>query len=843
MGPRQPGEKKRTRFALAKLLLLAGGSVFAVAGGLGAIWIASLKIPDLSSLQTRIVSQSTKIYDRTGTVLLYDLNQGVRRTIVSDSEISRNIKNATVAIEDSSFYQHHGIKVSAILRAMWADLTHAGYSQGGSTITQQVVKNSLLTDDKSISRKLKEWILALKLERVLDKTAILDIYLNEVPYGGNIYGVEEASETYFGKKASDLDLAESAYLAALPNAPTYYSPYGNHRAELEDRKNLVLERMLENQFIGKSEYEKAKNETVTFLPQEDTGIKAPHFVMFIREYLEKKYGSEVVDQGGLKVITTLDWNLQQKAEALVKQYALQNEKTFNASNAAAVAIDPKTGQILAMVGSRDYFDKNIDGNFNVALAHRQPGSTFKPFVYSEAFLKGYTPDTIAFDLPIEFSTDCNPDGTPITPGDEAKCYKPEDFDGKYRGPMTLRDALAQSINIPAIEMLYLAGIPDSLALAKSFGITTLGDPNQYGLTLVLGGGEVSLLDMTSAYSVFANDGVRNPYQAILRITDKAGQTLESYQPSPTTVIPPNIARTISSILDDNAARAPEFGLDSALYFPGQDVAVKTGTTNDYRDAWVIGYTPEVAVGSWAGNNDNSPMQKKIAGFILAPLWHAVMAEALKDYPSTPFPKPDPIDETKLKPVMAGFWQGGVPYFIDKISGDLATDYTPAEDRIEKVVTNVHSILYWVDKNDPLGPAPADPATDPQFPYWEYAVQKWVAQNHIQNEPLSVIPTEKDPVHTPENAPIVRITNPAPTISYPKREKIVVTLSASGRYPLAKVDFFVNNEYLGSSSSYPFSFAFVPGDLDNVSGANVIRAAAYDSVGNRSDATANFTVSE
>src|SRR3989338_3535223 len=353
------------------------------------LWISTFTLPDLSVFSTRKISQSTKIYDRTGTMLLYDLNRGIKRTTIPDSEISRNIKNAAVAIEDSEFYEHWGVRPLAFLRATLANIGSGSFGQGGSTITQQVVKNSLLTADKKISRKLKEWVLAIRMERVLSKTEILNIYLNDAPYGGTIYGIEEASRTYFGKKASELSIAEAAYLASLPNAPSYYSPYGNNKDRLEIRKNLVLSKMLEKGFITTDEHKEAAAETVVWKPQENLGIKAPHFVMYIREYLEEKYGDKMLLEGGLKVTTTLDYGLQEKAEVLAKKYAAYNHKNFNAENLALTAIDPKTGQILVMLCSRDYFDKEIDGNFNVALAHRQPGSSFKPIVYAEAFNKGY----------------------------------------------------------------------------------------------------------------------------------------------------------------------------------------------------------------------------------------------------------------------------------------------------------------------------------------------------------------------------------------------------------------------------------------------------------------------
>ena len=352
--------------------------------------------------------------------------------------------------------------------------------------------------------------------------------------------------------------------------------------------------MLEQKHITDGEYSSARKEDTVFLPQQKSGIRAPHFVFYVRSYLEEKYGKDIVEQGGLKVITTIDAALQQKAEEVVKTYALENAEKFNAENAALVATDPKTGNILVMVGSRDYFDKEIDGNFNVAISHRQPGSAFKPFVYATAFKKGYTPDTVVFDVQTEFQTTCGVDGRPLSSETNPEdCYMPVNYDGKYQGPISLRNALAQSVNIPAIKTLYLSGLKDSLQTAKDFGITSLTNINQYGLTLVLGGGEVSLLELTNAYGVFANEGIKNAPASILRVEDASGNVLEEFSPRPQTIISAEITRQISSILSDNEARTPAFGASSYLYFPGKDVAVKTGTTNDYRDAWIIGYTPRL----------------------------------------------------------------------------------------------------------------------------------------------------------------------------------------------------------------------------------------------------------
>lgn len=827
--------KKHIKEAVA----LAAG-LFLFGSGAILLWLGNIEIPNLDTLSERRVTQSTKIFDRTGETLLYDIHENERRTVVPFTQISRNIKNATVAIEDASFYQHRGIEPKAILRATSANLTNFSYSQGGSTITQQVVKNSILTNDKTITRKLKEWVLALKLEKKMSKEEILSLYLNEIPYGGSLYGIEEASQNYFGKKAAVLSIAEAAYLASLPQAPSYFSPFGNHQDKLEERKNFTLERMLAEHFITQEEYETAKKETVNWLPPDDTGIRAPHFVMFIKNYLENKYGEETVRSGGLKVITTLDYSLQTKAEEIVRKWALQNKINYNAENAALTALDPKTGQILVMVGSRDYFDQEIDGNFNVALARRQPGSAFKPIVYATAFEKGYTPETMVFDLQTEFSAYCNPDGTPIVLGEEDKCYRPENYDLIYRGPIDLRHALAQSINIPAIKVLYLAGLKESLRLAKDLGIESLTNVNQYGLTLVLGGGEVSLLDLTGVYSTFANGGLRNPYVGILKVEDENGKILEEFQTKPAVVLPENIALTISNILSDEEARQPAFGVHSALYIDGREVAVKTGTTNDYRDAWILGYTPSLAVGAWAGNNDNSPMEKKVAGFIVAPMWHEFIVEALKNYPDEKFKKPAVADNSNLKPVLRGFWQGNQSYFIDKMSGKLATQYTPMETRDEKVVRQVHSILYWLDKNNPWGPAPTNPADDSQFNSWEYAVRKWVAEKNLADENQSVIPTTTDDIHLPGKMPVLQIQGLKN--SYNRAETINITVTNSGSYPLRKIDLFLNGRYVGSTIQAPFALSIKLASYGEI-GDNKIEVIASDAVYNKAKIEATFRINE
>lgn len=685
------------------LVILVGAGLFLL--GASVLWVALTPIPDLDALSTRKISESTKILDRTGNTVLHDLNPDVTRDIEPLSSVAPNIVNATIAIEDSDFYNHGGISFSGIARSILTDITTGSLAQGGSTITQQVVKNTILTSKKSIIRKVHEIILAMKLEQKYSKDEILELYFNNAPYGGTLYGVEAASRAFFGKSAKDVSLAEAAYLAALPQSPTYFSPYGNHRDDLTVRKNYVLERMQKLGMITESEMAAAQAEEVTFSPQSANSIIAPHFVFYIEQYLEEKYGPDAVTDG-LVVTTTLDVDLQREAEAIVNTTALANEKKFNASNAALVAIDPKTGQILSMVGSRDYFDKEIDGNYNIAIANRQPGSSFKPFVYATALAKGYTPQTAIFDLPTQFSTACQPSDLDK---DEYPCYAPGNYDDKFRGPMTFTTALAQSINIPAVKVMYLAGISNVIDLATKMGITTLGDAKQYGLSLALGAGEVKLLDLTSAYATFAADGVRNPPVGILKVESASGKVLEEYEPAPEQAIDTGVARDISSMLSSNEARFPEYPPQNPFYFPGHDVAAKTGTTNEYRDAWTVGYTPYIAVGVWAGNNDNTPMVKEIAGYIVAPMWHEFMQVAIDHYGKDEFfGEPRPIPDNAPLP--------------------LRGIYTEGDEN------DAHELLYFVNKDAPL--IPGNSRGDAQYRYWEYSLNGWadgVEENQDDNQ--------------------------------------------------------------------------------------------------------------
>ncbi len=586
------------------------------------------------------IFQSTKIYDRTGETILYELYGEEKRTIVPLSTIPKNLINAILATEDSNFYQHKGVDFKGIARAILMDLKIGSLSQGASTISQQLIRSSFLTREKTTERKTKEIILTLALERRYSKDQILEWYLNQIPFGSNAYGVEAASQTYFQKSISDISLLEAAVLAALIKAPSYYSPYGENLNQLLSRKDYVLERMVDLKYITKEELATAEKEEIKFSKIKNP-IKAPHFVMYVKSYLENKYGEDFLKSAGLKVYTTLDWDIQQSAEKLISEGSDAN-KIYRAFNASLVAIDPKTGQILSMVGSKDFFGEPYPENCtpgdnclfepypNVAILGRQPGSAFKPFVYATAFKKGFDDNTIVVDEETNFG---------MWGG---KPYTPQNYDGKFRGPVTLRQALAQSLNVPSVKVLNsLAGLEDSIQTAKDLGITTLTQPPSfYGLSLVLGGGEVKLLDMVSAYSVFATNGLKSPITSVLKIEDSSGNIIEKVNSTPKIVLDANVSELINSILSDNQARAPIFGLKSPLYFEDFEVAAKTGTTQDYKDGWILGYTPSFAAGVWVGNNNGSLMSREPGVVVAGPIWHSFMEKALSKYPKESFIKPE-----------------------------------------------------------------------------------------------------------------------------------------------------------------------------------------------------------
>lgn len=719
---RKNPSRGRERFLVA--LYVLGGTAL-LGAGLLLIAVALVPTPSITAFADRQVDQSTKIYDRTGQVLLYDYNRDTKRQLVRLSDISPNAINATIAVEDAEFYTHGGIRVTSIVRATLANLLGFSLAQGGSTITQQVVKNTLLTGRKSVIRKAHEWVLALKLESLYSKDQILEAYLNNIPYGGTLYGIEAAATAYFGIPAKELSVAQAAYLAAMIQAPSRYSPYGPNRASLDTRKDYVLQRMLTLGYIDQTVYEAAKNTTVLFAPSRQNTIIAPHFVFYILNQLETTYGTQAL-MNGLRITTSLDADLQVRSEAVVNRYALENVKKFNASNASLIALDPQTGQILAMVGSRNFFDTQIDGQYNAALALRQPGSTMKPFVYALALLRGYTRNTVVFDVPTQFSTSCS---ATDTTNNTSPCYAPQNYDGAFRGPMTFETALAQSINIPAVKVLYLVGVQNAVNFAKNFGLTSLGDAARYGLTLVLGGGEVRLLDLVGAYSVFGTEGILNPPTGILEVRDTEGTVLAQYSPNPTEVLPASVARDVSAILSNAHARLPEYPLNSPLSFPGYDVGVKTGTTDDTRDAWIVGYTPSIALGVWVGNNDNSKMVKSVAGLIAAPMWHEALAYALSKYPKRYFGEPTTISSS-APAILKGEWR------IPDHQGNIVP----------------HSLLYWTNKQSPQNGPLYNPGQDPQFDYWEYGIMAYYQDRpELFSRPLPLFaPIASETTTTPDN---------------------------------------------------------------------------------------------
>ncbi len=654
-------------------------------------------LPDPEAIATRKVGESTKIYDRTGQVLLYDIHGEEKRTVIPWEQIPDTIKKATLASEDSDFYNHRGIDFKGIARAFLKNITSFGVSQGGSTITQQLVKKALLGDERTITRKVKEAVLAIEIERRFTKDQIFWMYLNQIPYGSNAYGIESASRAFFGKSASGLTIAEAATISSVTKAPTYYSPFGNHVSELLARKNSVLARMKNLGYISDAEYKTALAQKLEFKSSIES-IQAPHFVIMVKEYLSAKYGEDLVESGGFKITTTLDSDLQAIAEETVSKYAKINKERYKASNAALVALDPRNGDVLALVGSKDYFNVADEGNFNVAIANRQPGSAFKPFAYATALQKGYTDYTVVFDLKTEFNPNCDPGGLETKDRYGIDCYHPQNYDGRYRGPVTFRQGLAQSLNVPSVKVLYLAGVKDTISLAENMGITTLGDKPRFGLSLVLGGAEVKLVDLVSAYGVFANEGMRNPWSFIQKVESSNGLVLEEKENKPERVLEPQIARLINNMLSDNSARASVFGYSSPLYIPGRDVAAKTGTTQENRDAWVVGYTPSLATGVWTGNNKNESMTKEGAGISASgPMWHEFMTRALSTMPNEKFGNPDPLTANKIM---------------------LDGNYTFLRDGTPEY----HEILYYLKKDNPLGPPPSDPNLDSQFKNWEWSVK-------------------------------------------------------------------------------------------------------------------------
>lgn len=761
-----------------RTLLVAGGGLLLI-GAATILWW-SRDLPDPDNLNSRQVHESTKIYDSSGQHILYEIGD-IHRTVVPLSSMSRFIRQATLAAEDDQFYEHHGLDFFGIVRGVVLKPLSGQRAQGGSTITQQLIKNSILTPERTLRRKVKEAVLAIELEQRFTKDEILAMYLNQIPYGSQAYGVQTAAQSFFGKSAADLTLAEAATLASLPRAPSYYSPYGSHFEDLKRRQEHILKRMADLNMISAEQADSAIREKLTFSPRRES-IQAPHFVFYVRELLDAEYGERVVEEGGLKIITTLDIEKQTIAEEVMKERQATLTKQ-GASNAALTAIDPKTGDILAMVGSVDYFNEEIDGNVNVAIRHRSPGSSIKPFIYAAAFGRGYTPETILVDAETDFG----------------QGYKPRNYNLSEHGPVSMRTALAGSLNIPAVKTLYLVGVREATDLAQKMGIASLNDPDRYGLSLVLGGGEVRLLDEVSAYGVFANEGVRRPHRAILKV-ERDGETVfdanADEQPGEQ-VLDPQVARQITNILSDNNARALTFGAGSPLQLGSRPVAAKTGTAQEFRDGWTVGYTPSLVAGVWAGNNDNTPMGRTSDGVVVAaPIWNAFMRRALANKPIETFVQPSPsgsLPHAVLRgelPEVKGKW--------DREGGTIYTNECPVAVGQPKTFKELHDILYYIRRSDPRGAPPATAENDPQFSRWEAGVAAWRDKHNekTKDDPAEphYVATLPEPTCGIENAsdlPKVEITEPSDIVLRTSPVRVVARVDSTR--PLKEIRFLVDSK--------------------------------------------------
>lgn len=629
-------------------------------------------LPSPKELISRDQQVSTKIYDRNG-ILLYKIYKDKNRTIVPLTGIPLNVRMATLAAEDAEFYSHPGFSLKGILRAAVEDI-RSGSLQGGSTITQQLVKNTLLSPEKTILRKVKEIVLSVEVEATFGKDQILEMYLNEVSYGGTAYGIQEASESYFGKNVKDLSLAEAAFLAGLPKSPTLFSPFGQSPESAFARQKEVLKLMRINKYITEEQEQAAENDKISFVPNR-TEIKAPHFVMYIRQLLVDKYGEDMVEKGGLEVTTSLDENIQEAAEKIVKT-EVEKLSGLNVGNGAAMVLNPQTGEILAMVGSKDYFNLKNDGNVNVLTSLRQPGSSIKLINYAYALGHGYTPASIIDDSPIKYSIP----GSPV--------YSPQNYDGQFKGNVTLRSALAQSRNIPAVKILASYGVPKMIDLAQKMGITTWTDTSRYGLSLTLGGGAVKAIDLVRAYATVADYGEKPDLLPILSVKDYKGTTLETDEPAPKEhILDPRVAYTLIDILKDNNARAPEFGFNSSLVVKDHpEVAVKTGTSNDLRDNWTVGFNQNYLVLAWVGNNDNSPMNRIASGITgAAPIWNQIMSTILNGQASIDWKVPDNMSKVNICAITGTLPCDSCPtrqeWFLDENKPTKAC----SSDQIQKII--------------------------------------------------------------------------------------------------------------------------------------------------------------
>ena len=796
------------------LLIITG---VGIVGGTVTMLIISRDLPDPNNISDRQVAESTKIYDRTGEHLLYEIFQNQKRTIVKLDEISIWVPKAFVSVEDKFFYEHNGVRLISILRAGVNNLIGRRTGSGGaSTITQQLIKNTIVGSARSgfqgYFRKIKEALLALQLEKKYSKDDILKMYLNEIPLGSTNYGVEAASQSYFHKSSKELSLSEAATLAAMTQAPTRYL---NNPDSLRNRRDLVLRLMFDQGYI--TEIQKSEAQNTALRLYRNSGIfDSPHFVLHVRQLLADQFGEKLIDTGGLKVITTLDYDKQKIAEEVVKEQADKLLKDANANNAALVALDPKTHQILAMVGSIDFRNEEVDGQFNVVtLGKLQPGSSFKPFVYTLAFQKGYTPETVLYDVKTNFDAR------------DGQKYTPRNSYDKENGLVTMRKALQGSLNIPAVKTLYLTGINDTVEFAKRFGYSTF--TGEYGLSMVLGAAEVNLLEHTNAYATLADNGHYNPPSSILKVTDNKGDTLYEWQNDEgTEAIAPELAAEITGVLTDDEARAYVFGRRGNLTLPDRPVAAKTGTTQESRDAWTLGYTPNLAAGVWVGNTPMPKPMKAGGNQLAGGIWHNFMARATKSMPIEFFPDPPPKAEG-LKPVLSGA-DAGIKLKINMLTGRIANSSTPDHLIVEKVFLPPHDILQYVRRDDPRGLNPDVPEADPQYLAWEAALQEWVARQREKGVTITLEepPTEYDTAQSLELIPTLEVVVPAAGQVYYTRT-INFEVNATAPRGVGKVHYYIDGIRVATADSFPFSGSYSARNLSI--GPHLVKVIAEDDLGN------------
>lgn len=861
--------------------------IFSVLGGLAliiallfiftaTIAVLSLGLPDVRNFDKLAGIESTIIYDREGGTL-YTIHGEENRKYVPISDISPRLQKATIAIEDDEFYEHGGFDIPGIVKGALYEIFGIGRRRGGSTITQQLAKNAFLSSKRTYTRKLKELILAIRLERTYDKNKILELYLNRIPYGNNAYGAEMAAKIYFGKPARDLTLAEGAILAALPKAPTFYSPYGPNlyskldrefgAAELEKnlpknasdlresdytiglvgrtisfsptnqlylpgRADFVLKRMAELEFITEEEKKAAVSEIqhLNFQKYREA-IKAAHFVFYIRSLLEEQFGKDLVAQGGLQVFTTLDPKLQTAAEEIIAAQIEKSKEAHGVSSAALLSTDAKTGEILAMVGSADYFDVEAHGNVNHVFAKRQPGSSFKPIVYAKAFLNRYAPATVIYDTPTNFGSN----------------YRPQNFEGEFKGPMPIRTALGQSRNIPALKAYFLAGEQaEIVTLANKMGIRSLDPNGNYGPPLAIGAAEVSLAEMVQAFSVFANNGMKQDYFSVLKVVDREGDTVYERKPEDhpgEEALDPQVAYLINNILSDQSVY-----LGGNLNVAGHTTAAKTGTSNKEitpvkilpSNVWTVGYSPSVVTGVWAGNSDGRELKVNADGYnVAAPIWSKFMSAAFEGKPNESFPVPDGIKWVK----------------VSKASGKLASENTPEDGTVSEVFasfsvpTEIDDIYKKVEVNDKDNLLPneftpkeyvkkklfmnhRDPITD--YGRWLTGIKEWVTKKRTEDSYFPDFPpTEETKMFTAEtakNKPTIQIVSPV-AFSTISQEKIAVEVSIDAPHGVEKVTFTLGERSVPNSTQRkkPYAGTIRFGKRAK-SGPYTITAKVFDKIG-------------